>query len=67
MADLLAKLVYGILDKIPLKNNRTIVAAVVSLLSVILGLATKQLEPNVAIPLISTTLGTIWAALHENP
>lgn len=65
MADLLSKLVYGLLDRIPLKSNRTVVAAVVSLVSIVTGLATKQIEPSVAVPLISTALGTIWAALHE--
>lgn len=65
MADVLAKAIYGLLDRIPLKSNRTVIAAAVSLVSVVLGLATKQIEPSVGVPLISTALGTIWAALHE--
>lgn len=65
MAELLSKLVYGLLDRIPLKNNRTVIATVVSLVATLLGLATKQIEPSVAVPLLSTSLATIWAALHE--
>lgn len=65
MADMLAKLVYGLLDKIPFKKNRTVISAVTSLIAVVFGLANKQIEPSVAVPLASTALGTIWAALHD--
>ena len=67
MADVLSKLVYGLLDRFPFKGNRTVVSAVVSLVSIMLGLITKQIDPAVAAPLLATTLGTIWAALHKVP
>lgn len=65
MAEAISRLVYGLLDKVPLKGDRTVFSAIVSLVAVMLGLATKQIEPAIAVPLISTALGTIWAAVHK--